>query len=306
MCAAPTSPSARGWFVIGAPLDGSGTGRGECRAPAALRDAGVLDALGATDLGDLHMGITSSERDPRTGIVGFREIVHGSRLIRDAVSTSLSAGWRPFVIGGCCSIVPGVLAGARHQTGPFRLLFVDGHMDLFDGQTSTTGELAGMDLAIAVGHGPRELTALARTERLIEEADVLAVGDGDGARREAFGAPGPSEVAPGINLIPAATVVSEGAAAIGARLAREVGDAPQPYWLHVDIDVVDQSQRPAVSYPVRTGIDWNALAAILSGVGRSPRLIGVSITDLNVDLDVDGATTRALVELIGRVFRCGD
>jgi arginase len=283
-------------------MDGSGTGRGEARAPAALRAAGLVEALDATDLGDLQTDVTSAERDPRTGVVGFSEIVHGSRVIRDAVATGLVAGRRPLVVGGCCSVVPGALAGARHHTGPFRLVFVDGHLDLFDGQTSTTGELAGMDLAVAIGHGPRELVGLAQTARLVEESDVVAVGDGDARRRAAFGAPGPSEVAPGITVIDAEAIAAEGADAIGARLGREVGTAPQPYWLHLDADVIDQALRPAVTYPVDTGIGWDALATLLAGLGRSPRLIGVSVTDLNVDLDPDGATARALVDLIGAVF----
>ncbi|MBM0279437.1 hypothetical protein [Micromonospora tarensis] len=39
------------WMIVDAPLDSSGTGRGEERAPAALRRAGLRDALAADDDG---------------------------------------------------------------------------------------------------------------------------------------------------------------------------------------------------------------------------------------------------------------
>src|SRR5688572_24962435 len=101
------------WLVIGAPMDGSGTDRGERRAPAVLRGHGLAERLGGVDLGDLDIEVADPRRDARTGITGFNDVVHGSRVVRDAVATALSAGWRPLVLGGCCSIVPGVLAGVR-------------------------------------------------------------------------------------------------------------------------------------------------------------------------------------------------
>ena len=41
------------WTVLGAPLDSSGAGRGEERAPEALRAAGLAQSLQARDEGDV-------------------------------------------------------------------------------------------------------------------------------------------------------------------------------------------------------------------------------------------------------------
>ena len=172
----------RRWLVIGAPMDGSGTDRGERRAPSVLRGHGLAERLGGIDLGELDVQVADARRDARTGITGFNDVVHGSRVVRDAVATALSAGWRPLVLGGCCSIVPGVLAGVRRANGPASLVFVDGHLDLYDGESSTTGELAGMDLAVVIGIGPPELTELAGAAPIVDPGDVIAIGDADGER----------------------------------------------------------------------------------------------------------------------------
>lgn len=292
------SVAARPRLVIGAPLEGSGTNRGEARAPAALRAAGAVKRIGAADLGDLDVRLDDRERDAATGIVGYRGLVSASHTIRDAVATALSAGWQPIVLGGCCSIAPGALAGVRRQLGPVALAWVDGHLDLFDGTTTRTGEVAGMALAILVGHGPDGLTRLAGDPPLVDPGDVTALGDGDHPRRVAFRAPGPSELIPEAEVVDAETIVRDGAAAIGARATRVVGAGTAPFWLHLDLDVVDAEAMPAVSFPVATGLSWADVTALAAPLLRSPRLIGVSVAGYDPDLDGDGVLAERVVELL--------
>ena len=45
--------AASPWTLLGAPLDSSGAGRGEERAPALLREAGLAERLGLADAGDV-------------------------------------------------------------------------------------------------------------------------------------------------------------------------------------------------------------------------------------------------------------
>jgi arginase len=278
------------WLVIGAPMDGSGTDRGERRAPSVLRALGLAERLGGADLGELEIVVADPRRDARTGITGFADVVHGSHVVRDAVATALSAGWRPLVLGGCCSIVPGALAGVRRVKGPVALVFVDGHLDLYDGETSTTGELAGMDLAVVIGHGPPELTGLAGTAPIVDATDVIAVGDADAGRRRRFGAPGPDELAPSLRVIDAAALAG------GAEVA-----VSGPFWLHLDVDVLDEDELPAVSYPTRSGVTWAGLERLLAPLAGAS-LIGVDVTDYNADKDPDGRYARRLADLLVRVL----
>jgi arginase len=292
--------SHRPLLVVGAGLDGSGTARGECRAPRQLRAAGLAQRLGANDFGDLAIAVEDPTRDPRVGIRGFRELISASHTIADAVASSLSAGWCPLVIGGCCSVVPGAVAGARRHLGPIALAFVDGHLDLFDGETSPTGEVAGMDMAIVVGHGPPELTTLAGDPPLVDAHDVIAVGDGDHSRRVSLRAPGPGDIAPDMRVVDCDEVLRRGAAAVGLEVATQIGAGSAPFWLHIDLDVVDASQMPAVTFPVATGISWPALEELLAPLLASDRMVGLTLTDYNPDRDVDGMIAQRIVGTLAR------
>ena len=156
------------WTLVGAPLDSSGRDRGDARGVAALREHGLAEAVGARDGGDLEIAITDPSRDVATGIVGYLQVEAATRALRAAVAELLREGERPLVVGGDCTLLPGVLAGVRDHAGRLGLAFVDGHVDALDGRSSPTGEAADMDLAIVAGHARRSAgltTAPGATER---------------------------------------------------------------------------------------------------------------------------------------------
>ena len=105
-------------------------------------------------LGDLDIRIPDHDRDPATGVVGIDGVLTSTDGIRRAILASVAQGRRPFVLGGCCALLPGALAGARDAVGPLGLVYVDGHLDFYDGVTSPTGEAADMPIAVVLGDGP--------------------------------------------------------------------------------------------------------------------------------------------------------
>ncbi|WP_292643782.1 arginase family protein, partial [Mesorhizobium sp.] len=78
--------------------------------------------------------------------------------------------------------------------------------------------------------------------------------------------------------------------------------ARSPYWLHLDIDVLDQTVMPAVDSPGSPGIDPDDLFAILSALVAGPACIGMDMTIFDPDLDPTGDLAALLVSLLGRVF----
>ena len=157
--------------VIDAPIDCSGAGRGEERAPAALRAAGLVQRLHAHDAGEADACIRDTRRDPDTGVIGAVEVRRASMAIASRVREVLEAGERPLVLGGDCTLLLGVFQALPRGSG---LWFVDGHADFFDGESSPTGEAADMDLAILTGHGSPGL--LERDRRVLDPAAVVLLG----------------------------------------------------------------------------------------------------------------------------------
>lgn len=296
-------PVAPAWAAIGAGLDSAGRGEGEERAPAALRSAGLLEALGAEDRGDVDARIEDGRRDPGSGLIGFGDVLEASVQLRDRVRELIGDGRQPLVLGGDCTVLIGALAGARQALDPARigLAFVDGHLDFYDGSSSPTGECADTELAIVTGGGPRELAAIAGPVPIVEPGDVIACG----YRPE----PAPETVPsgeftleldlldPAIEAVEAARIDDPGG--LGRRIERRLAARPGRFWLHLDADVLDPNVMPAVSYPEPDGLDWEEVAALIAPLGASAALVGVSVADLNTDLDPEGRCAARLAGLIG-------
>jgi len=276
--------------IIDAPLDCSGTGRGEERAPAALRAAGLVERLRARDAGEADARVRDTRRDPDTGVVGAAEVRRAATAIASRVSEVWGAGERPLVLGGDCTLLLGVFEAMPHGSG---LWFVDGHADFFDGDSSPTGEAADMDLAILTGHGPPGF--LTRDRPLLEPTAVVLLGHRpaelhpDVAREHA-------RLDPAIHGVTAPEVRERGPARVGTDAAARLGE--RPAWLHLDLDVLDEGVLPAVSYPQALGLDWVELFGLIRPLVGAANLVGVSVADFNPDHDADGIHAARVVEAL--------
>jgi arginase len=244
--------------------------------PAALRRAGLLEALSARDGGSVApRAAYDPVRDAATGLLngpGLREAI--GELAR-AVAAVLERGETPIVLAGDCSVV---LAGltAMQSRGETALLFIDGHADFDEPSQSPTGEVADMDLALATGQG------------LVREEHVAAIGtrDGDGNIRRTR-----------IHLFELAAIRARGIAAIAGDALRAV---PRRFWCHVDADVLDDAVMPFVDYRQPGGLAPAELEELLRRAHGSGRMAGLSIAIYNPALDADGEGARLLAGILAR------
>jgi arginase family enzyme len=285
--------------LLDVPLDSSGAGRGEEHAPEALRAAGLLERLGARDAGNVQAArVRDTRRDPATGVIAAAEVRGASAAIGARVGELLEAGERPIVIGGDCTLLLGVFDALPAGSG---LWCVDGHADFHDGELSPTGEAADMELSVLTGHGPDGL--LAGREPPLDPAALVLLGHR------------PDDLAPevaaenarldaAIEAHTSAQVLERGPAALGAAAARRL--AGRPAWLHIDLDVLDETALSAVTYPQPRGIDWQQLAALCAPFATAANLVGVSIADFNPDRDPDGAQARRVVDAVVALLGSGN
>ena len=110
------TPLARPAFTtIGVPIDSVGLGRAEPHgtelSPDAIRAAGLarLGLGGSRATSTCGSRTTSATRPPAwSGIDGVLETTDA---VRGAVADLVREGGRPFVLGGCCTLLSGALAG---------------------------------------------------------------------------------------------------------------------------------------------------------------------------------------------------
>jgi arginase len=282
--------------LIGVPIDSIGRAGGTELTPGVLREAGIAEALAARDAGDLDVRITGEVRDPETGIVGYPSVVSSTEGIRDGVGASLERGEFPIVLGGCCTLLPGVFAAFSDLGRRTAVAYLDGHYDLYTGITSPTGEAADMPLAMLLGDGP---PALVGDAPLVEPADVAVVGARDREEAVGLGSPMPEDVGIALDRDPA-RVVADRPAAVAAEVLDRLGP---PIWVHFDVDVLSTEDFPATPYLQPGGMTADQVVEVLRPVVHSGRCAGIDVTCYDPDMDDDRSSARRLVELMARIFK---
>jgi arginase len=291
--------------MLGVPIDSAAAAKDDpplgCeRMPAVLREAGLATAVGIPDAGDMDVRIVGQDVDAEAGMFGWPSVAEVTTAVRARVAELLDAGTVPLLIGGCCALVPGALAGARDAIGPIGLAYVDGHLDLYDASTSPTREAADMPIAVIADLGPAPWCEHVGAP-LIEPRRVALLGPADRAEAASLGSAMPEDLGIRRELSPQG-LRSVGLASAGRSALDRVGGK---YWVHLDVDVLDHHEFPATDYPNSDGLSLAEAAALVRPLVRAPGMIGFSVGCYNPDIDPSGSCARDLVSLLGTVLTGG-
>ncbi len=289
------SPSP--FTLLGVPIDSVGGAGGTELSPKALRTSADWSRVTSQDLGDLSLHIRDRNRDATTGIIGSAEVLAATHVLRAKVGEIIRSGSRPILLGGCCAQDVGALAGARDAVGRVGLAYLDGHLDLYDGRTSPTGEAADMPLATMLGQGAAAWLEAAGGASLRPD-DVLLVGPRDSEDAARRGSLMPEDFHPAIAHWPADQFTVDGAAKIAVDLRARLDGAGSPFWLAIDVDVLDQAAFPATDYLMPGGLGWAEFAVLVETLASSPRLLGLSIAFYSPEKDPGLGCGKRLSELV--------
>jgi arginase len=295
--------AAREPVVVGVPIDSYGTPGGTELAPATLRELGIVEALGARDAGDLGVRIVGTDRDPASGMLAYDSVVAASRGIRDGLEPLLREDAFLVVLGGCCTLVPGVAAALRlAHSGPLGLAYIDGHMDTYDGKSSPTGEAADMPVAIVAGIGDRALIELGTVSPLIAPKDIALLAYRDVEEVRSLGGLLPDALGAGF-AHDAATVQRDDPGRIGEEVAQGLRSRAGRYWLSIDVDVLSGVAFGATPAQQDGGLSAEELVALARPLAIDPACVGIDIVCYDVDLDdAERSCGARLVEIVQRIL----
>jgi arginase len=264
--------------------------------PDALLAAGFAERIGARRGTRLAPPPFDPTIDAGTGLLNPHGLVDYAPRLADAVSVVLDEGAFPIVLGGDCTILLGITLALRRR-GRYGLLFLDGHADFYQPEAEPTGEAASMELALVTGRGPNLVTDLEGRRPLLRDEDVVVLGfrDADHAAAE-----GSQPLAPTIHAIDLASVRERGAgwAARDALAHLQRTGGPAGFWVHLDVDVLDDAIMPAVDYHLPDGLTWEELTGVLRTAVASNHATGLDITIFNPTLDPVGRVARTLVDAL--------
>ena len=104
----------------------------------------------------------------------------------------------------------------------------------------------------------------------------------------------------GVELRPASGLAETDMGQLGEQVAERLGGMPAGFWLHLDVDVLDEREMPASTYAAPGGLTWAQLEELLPPLLSSSRLAGLSLADLRPDLDPEGAHAGSAGRPLGR------
>ena len=266
------------------------------RLPEALKSAGLMSKLSAEYGGQISPLPYSSERDKSTLLLNASPIRTFSLQLADTVAFALCKKRFPIVLGGDCSILIGNLLALR-RLGTYGLFFIDGHADFYQPEVSPTGEVADMDLAIVSGRGPNVLTNIDGLKPLVRDQDIVVFGYRDAEQAASYGSQDVRDTNMHIFDLPSVrkfdTVAAAASQAVDILANNELLDG---FWIHLDVDVLDDSIMPAVDYRLGGGgLSFSELSELLKILIASNRAVGIDITIFNPLLDIDGSITHRFV-----------
>ena len=215
-------------------------------APEVLRAVGLHSRLGCDDARRVAVPPYDARRDSATGVLNPDGIAEVARSLADVIESALQAHRLPVVLGGDCSILLGPLLALRRR-GRYGLVYLDGHADFQHPDDEPHGEVASLDLALATGRGPRPLTDLDGQVPLVRAEDVALVGYRDFDDNDRFA--GEHVRDSGITVLDYRDLR---AGTIPLILERALATVTKPevrgFWVHFDVDVLDDAIMPAVDY----------------------------------------------------------
>jgi arginase len=282
--------------LVGAASSAGARQVGQERAPALLRQAGIVDALRlegveVSDLGDI--GPSEFRPDPfNRHQQNLQSVVSVVQDIAERVSEAVSVGAFPVVLGGDCTVTLGAVAGIRRNTGrSLGLIYFDGDVDLHTPETTESGIFDGMGMAHIIGLADNELAAFATgTRPLMAARDVVLFGFDeewvDSAEQRQL-------VESDLTAFSCAEVLPEPVrAAEHARAAAEAQN--ETYLLHFDVDVIAYEELPVADVPHFNGMPLAAALASLAVFCTGP-VAGFVLTEYNAARDTDGVIAASFV-----------
>lgn len=283
--------------IIGAPLDLGAGRRGVDMGPSAIRYAGLRERIAALgyrvrDLGNLAVPL-AEQIEPPAADEPLRYLQPITGVVRDLarqVRNVIADDALPIILGGDHSLSIGSVAGAAHNRR-IGVIWLDAHGDYNTPETTPSGNIHGMGLAVLTGRGHPMLTGLIGQTPVIRPTDVALVGvrNLDDGERELLRTSG-------VHVFTMHDIDRRGMAAVMEEAILHVSTGTAGFHLSFDLDVLDPHEAPGVGTPVLGGITYREAHLAMELIAASGRLIGLDLVEVNPILDTRNMTALLAVE----------
>ncbi|WP_458415152.1 arginase [Schinkia sp. CFF1] len=289
--------------IIGMPIDLGQTRRGVDMGPSAIRYAGVVERLEALqyqieDLGDIVI-----KRPPRkeimmdTNLKNLKEVADASEKLAAKVDEAIKANHFPLMLGGDHSIAIGSIAGIAKHYKNLGVIWYDAHGDLNTAETSPSGNIHGMPLAICLGIGHPDLINIAGYSPKVKPENVVIIGArslDDGEKKLIRDK--------GIRVYTMHEIDRMGMTAVMEETISYLSARTDGVHLSLDLDGLDPSDAPGVGTPVMGGLSYRESHLAMEMLAESEIITSAEFVEVNPILDEKNKTASLAVALMGSLL----
>ncbi len=287
--------------IIGVPMDLGQSRRGVDMGPSAMRYAGMverLEALGYSidDCGDIEIG-QAERRDTASKLKNLKAVAEASEKLADKITEEMEKDRFPIILGGDHSIAIGTLAGVSKASENMGVIWYDAHGDLNTDETSPSGNIHGMPLAVGLGIGDPVLTKIGGDHPKVKPENVIIIGARslDEGERTLIKQKGIKVYTMHeIDKVGMTTVISE-----AIDYLKENTDGVH---LSLDLDGLDPMDAPGVGTPVNGGISFRESHLAMEMLAAADILTSAEFVEVNPILDDKNRTASVAVDLAGSLF----
>jgi len=282
--------------LVQQPFQPNGTSKG----PAIMADGGILEVLG--QLGAVvRVSTIGLTRDEDTEYGNWKRLGMALGHFADEVARNEREGWFTVGLLATCPSMPGLVAGLQHS-GPTRdavrvgMLWLDAHPDFNTPETTRSGSLGGMPVAVATGRCLTGLRLDAKLDPPLSDHYVVMGGIRETDPLEQYLLDQSSIEQLGVEDL---TTASAAARAQLDRLSR----ITDKIYVHIDMDVLDPREVMGHGNKVPGGPGSKELAALFEMIFREyPKASAIGFATIP-QRDEGGLSLAALNRMIAGAAR---
>jgi arginase len=288
--------------IIGVPMDLGQTRRGVDMGPSAIRYAGVVERLenlhfNVEDFGDIQIGRPEKAANADTNLKNLKAVAEASEKLAAAVDEVIQHGSFPLVLGGDHSIAIGTLAGVSKHYQNLGVIWYDAHGDLNTADTSPSGNIHGMPLAVSLGLGHSTLTQIAGYSPKVKPENIIIIGARslDDGEKELI-------KEQGIKVYTMHEIDRLGMTRVMEETINYLKENTDGVHLSLDLDGLDPHDAPGVGTPVIGGISYRESHLAMEMLAEAEIVTSAEFVEVNPILDEKNKTATVAVALMGSLL----
>lgn len=289
--------------IIGVPSDYGQLRRGVDMGPSAIRYADVVERLEnlgyeIKDEGDILVKKETVTSQLGTNLKNLKEVIEVCTKLSIKVQEVLEDGRFPLVLGGDHSIAIGTLAGLTTKYKNLGVIWYDAHADINTPETSPSGNIHGMPLAVSLGLGDDRLVQIGGFAPKIKPENIVIIGarSVDPGERELIKKLGIKVYSMHeIDRLGMTKVIEDTISYLNDRQVDGVH-------LSLDLDGIDPLYTPGVGTPVPGGITYRESHLAMEMLEEKDFITSAEFVEVNPILDERNKTADVAVALMGSLF----